>query len=110
MLNFTPQEQKVFLFLLILSLIGSGTGFLSKKFVPVKRLLTSYQDIGKVALNEADMESLMGVKGIGEKLAQRIIEYRKNQHGFQNIEELKNIKGMSEYRYNKVKDYFIIRR
>ncbi len=109
MFNFTPQERKVFIFLLATALIGSAIAFLSKKYAPVKSLLVSYQNIGKVSLNEADKELLMSIKGIGEKLAQRIIEYRTNQQGFRDIEELKNVRGITLYRYEKIKESFTIR-
>lgn len=110
MFNLTSQERKVFVFLFTMLIFGAGASFLSKKFAPAKKLLAAYQNIGKVSLNEADKETLMGVKGIGSKLAQRIIEYRMSQCGFQDIEELKNIEGITQYRYEKIKDSFILRK
>ena len=37
-------------------------------------------------------------------MAQRIIDYREQNGGFQNIEDLKKIKGIGEAKFNKLKD------
>ena len=46
----------------------------------------------------------MSAPGIGEKLACRIIEYRREHSAFKDLEELKNVKGMAGFRYEKVKE------
>lgn len=56
-----------------------------------------------VNINTASKEELMTLSGIGESKAVSIIEYRKNSI-FKNIEELKNVSGIGEALYNKVKD------
>ena len=63
----------------------------------------------EIDLNQADKATLMSVRGIGEKLAQRILEYRNQQERFYNIEELKHIKGITNYKYENIKDEFVIR-
>ena len=109
MFSFTRQERQVILFLLTISLIGITTSFLVKKFYPSRTVASFNEEIGKINLNSADKELLMSVSGIGEKLAQRIIEYRKIKGRFSEIEELKNIKGITNYRFDKAKEYFAIR-
>lgn len=108
MFGLTQQERKALLFLLAVILFGIGLHLLFKKDPPVKILPYLYQDIGKIRLNKADKNMLMNVSGIGEKLAVRILEYRKEQGGFKSIEELKNIKGINNYRYGKIKDQFLL--
>lgn len=109
MFNLTRQERQVILFLATVALVGIGINFLAKRYSPVKTIACFEQNFGKVDLNKADEKTLVGITGIGEKLAQRILEYR-NQHGnFTSIEELKKIKGITNYRYEKLKDSLCIK-
>lgn len=56
---------------------------------------------GKLNINLATKEELMTIKGIGETLADSIIQYR-NQFGpFTSLEQLMEIDGIAEGRYNQ---------
>lgn len=57
-----------------------------------------------VNINTANKEKLMTLPGVGETTAQKIIEYRKQNGKFKNIEELKNVNGIGESKYNTLKD------
>lgn len=65
---------------------------------------SSGADDGKVDLNRASKEELMTLSGIGEVKAEAIISYREEHGGFQSIEELKNIEGIKDGVFKKVKD------
>lgn len=108
MLNLTADERKVVLFLSSVFLLGLGVNFTLKQFAPVKTLTYFSNNLGKVNLNTADKNLLMNISGIGDKLSQRIIEFRENQEGFSEIEELKGIKGITEAKFSKIKDYLIV--
>ena len=58
----------------------------------------------KVSLNSSTKEELMTLQGIGEAKAIKIIEYREENNGFKNIEELMNVKGIGKSMYEKIKD------
>jgi competence ComEA-like helix-hairpin-helix protein len=62
---------------------------------------TAYTTSGLVNLNTASKDELMSIKGIGEVMAGRIIEYRE-AHPFTDITELKNIKGIGEKTFDKI--------
>ena len=109
MLNLTRQERQVIVFLVAMGLLGTGINYLAKINSAAKRLVNISQDFSKVDLNIADSTALIGVYGIGEKLAQRIIDYRNKQGGFRELEELRNIKGITSYKYEKLKDYLVVK-
>lgn len=58
----------------------------------------------KVNINEAAAEELMSLPGIGEAKAAGIIEYRESTGGFRTIEEIRNISGIGEAVFEKIKD------
>ncbi len=59
----------------------------------------------KLNINIASQKALAQLPGIGEKTAKKIVEYR-NAHGFFNsIEEIKNVSGIGEKKFEKLKDY-----
>lgn len=57
-----------------------------------------------VNINEAPLEVLTTLTGIGESKAIKIIEYRNNNGKFKNIEELKQVSGIGESIYEKIKN------
>ena len=58
---------------------------------------------GKVNINTATKEELITLTGIGESKADKIIEYRKSNI-FNSIEDIKNVSGIGESIYTKIKD------
>jgi len=50
----------------------------------------------KVSLNEASVEQLVLLKGIGKKKAHAIISYRINHGAFTSVDQLVNVKGIGE--------------
>lgn len=59
---------------------------------------------GKININSADRETLSRLHGIGEALADRIIGYRQSHGGFGAIEEIMNVPGISENKFDNIKD------
>ncbi len=50
----------------------------------------------KININTATVEQLQALKGIGEKTAMAIIEYRDSVGTFSDVEELTEVKGIGE--------------
>lgn len=58
---------------------------------------------GLVNINTASITELDSLPGVGEVTAQRIVEYRQ-QHPFTRIEDIMQVKGIGEAKFNKMKD------
>ncbi len=59
----------------------------------------------KVNINRGDINELKNLPGVGEALAQRIITYRNENGKFKNVEDLKNVSGIGEKKYDSLKEY-----
>lgn len=57
-----------------------------------------------ISINSATKEELMKLTGIGESRANDIIEYREKNGGFKSIDELKNVKGIGDSLFDKIKE------
>ncbi len=57
-----------------------------------------------ININEAGVEDLMRLKGIGKTLAERVVEYRSSRGRFSSISDMKNVKGIGEKLFEKIKD------
>lgn len=57
-----------------------------------------------ININTADLEQLKEITGIGNIKAQSIIDYREANGGFKSLEELKNVDGIGDKTFEKIKD------
>jgi len=62
----------------------------------------------KVNINTASAAELQSLPGIGPSFASRIISYRQDHQGFDNIEEIKNVAGIGEKTFLKIKDLIVV--
>lgn len=67
------------------------------------------QSVLKFNLNEATQFELEKIPGIGPSMAKRIVAYRKENRRFFKKDELKEVKGIGEKRYQQIKKYVDIR-
>lgn len=68
----------------------------------------SSDEAGLININTADARTLERLDGIGEILAGRIIEYRMSTGPFTSIEEIREVEGIGDKLYNKIKDEITI--
>ncbi len=61
-----------------------------------------------VNINTASLETLMTLNGVGESKAKSIIDYRNKSGSFKNIEDIKNVTGIGESIYEKIKDHITV--
>lgn len=64
--------------------------------------------LGKVNLNTADEAKLQTLTGIGQSKARAIIAYREANGPFGSIEEIKNVEGIKEGTFLKIKDDIVV--
>lgn len=61
-----------------------------------------------VSINNATKEELMTLPGIGETKALDIINYRNTNDGFKTLEDIKNVKGIGDSVFDKIKDFITL--
>lgn len=61
-----------------------------------------------VNLNTAGMDELMTLSGIGESRAQAILTYREENGGFSSIEDIKNVSGIGEGIFERIKNMITV--
>ena len=71
--------------------------------------ISSRAEGNRINLNTATQEELMSLDGIGEVLAGRIIAYREQNGGFAAIEELKNVYGIGEKIFEKIRNKITVK-
>ena len=63
----------------------------------------------KININTATQSELESLTGIGPSTASKIIEYRKSNGKFKNIEEIKNVSGIGDEKYKKIQNEIEVR-
>jgi len=109
---FTPDEQKILIFLIFFGFMGfiiKYTGLIAdenkESTDSLKVILKKDYEI-KYDLKNVTKKELMSIPGIGDKRASDILSYRE-ENGFSNKRDLLNIKGIGEKSYQKIEKYFI---
>lgn len=64
--------------------------------------------VSNVNINTATQTELETLPGIGPSLALKIINYRKENGKFKSIEELKNVSGIGDNKYDEIKKYIYV--
>lgn len=64
---------------------------------------------GKVALNSADARQLESLPGVGEVTAQRILDWRAENGEFTAVEQLREVDGIGDKRFEQLRDQVTVR-
>jgi len=61
-----------------------------------------------ISINNASEQELVTLPGVGSSMAKRIIDYRNANGSFNCIEDLMNVKGIGEKKYEKLKEFICL--
>lgn len=128
-LALTTTERKVILFLTGTFLIGAGIRLYQETFPVTQQIEYQASDStfaalseaigaaeipddetssGLLDVNKATKQQLMELPGIGEVLANRILEYRERVGRFRTLDDLQNVKGISGKKFDQLKHLIIV--
>ncbi|MEO0076616.1 MAG: ComEA family DNA-binding protein [candidate division WOR-3 bacterium] len=77
------------------------------RFANISKFLSSPKN-DKININTANKDDLIKLPGIGEKLAQRIIDYRNNYGYFKTTKDILKVNGIGPKRYQQIKDLITV--
>ncbi|MCK5288035.1 MAG: helix-hairpin-helix domain-containing protein [Candidatus Omnitrophica bacterium] len=110
----TYRERKVLIFIGILIFIGSLLKFFNVNLDGKTLSSPEYSEYSNkpidnpissiVNINTASREKLTDIIGIGDVIAERIIEYRLKNGLFQNLNDIKKIKGIGNKKFDIIKN------
>lgn len=63
----------------------------------------------KIDINKANQEGFESIPGIGPSMAEKIINYRNENGKFKSIDELKNVSGIGEKKFESMKEYICVK-
>ncbi len=136
MWGFTRPEQRAILFLLVTFGLGSAVVWYRRSLPPPavdqalldslqvyarhaapdtqriaareKATLRAKKNTGPINLNTATFEELVGLPGVGEVLAKRILDYRAQHGKFARAEELEKVKGLGKSKVQALKEHLVV--
>lgn len=90
---------------------GSGENIIQETDINtnINSNTTSKSTNKAININKATEIELQTLPGIGGSLASKIIEYREQNGKFSSIEDIKNVNGIGESKYNNIKDLISVR-
>ena len=105
MVDFTRHERIVLVSLAVVLLVGTILHHAVKvnsRLSHVAHIFESDKLYQKIDINKATLEQLDNLPGVGPVTARRILDYRTQEGVFTNLDELKNVSGISNFTYKKI--------
>lgn len=109
MLNLSRPERSFILSLLILGLFHIGISYHKKTVSSTEFAVVDIEEKEiLININTARAELLQRLPGIGPVLAEEILVYREERGPFEDIEGLKDVKGIGDKKFKDIKGMITI--
>ena len=120
MLDLTKQEKVILIFLVFTFAAGAAISVYKKSARATELIVRPYkiealeeadqfiEEERFININSSNLENLRRLPGVGEKLAERIVQYRSAHGAFTAAEELMRVKGIGEKKFEKIKDLIVL--
>ncbi|NWF88701.1 MAG: helix-hairpin-helix domain-containing protein, partial [Ignavibacteriaceae bacterium] len=82
----------------------------SERTIKTDSQIKSVLKTKSINLNSATMDQLTMIPGIGPKTALNILEYRKEVGRFSSINQLLEVKGIANSKFEKIKNFVYVQR
>jgi len=109
----------IVVFLIVLLFLGIGLWEIkisNEKKNPIEVINSGVYDNGTekensslIDINTADQKELEKLPNIGNKLAEEIVTYREENGPFKSVDELKNVPGIGDKKFEDIKDLIIVK-
>lgn len=122
MFDLTKQEKLILIFLTSTLITGLGVSTYKKSQQNIKLQVQPYkinttrkeadkfiEEYSHININSLTIEELTRLPGVGDKIAARIMDYHKTHGPFRAKEELMQVKGIGEKKFEKIKELIILK-
>lgn len=89
--------------ILLATLLSTSWTTLAAGPIQADKAITDTTSTSTIDINFADVDTLARLPGIGKTKAQAIVDYREANGNFASTEDLKQVKGIGEKLYSKLK-------
>ena len=104
MFYLTPQERKFICLVMIVFIMGASVQLLLRRDIAPVRWAKHLRQF-KININTARAGQLQMLPGIGASLAQRIMDYRRENGPFKALEDLEDVDGLTAKRFGRIEEF-----
>lgn len=81
----------------------------SNNTIDESNINSNNNESNKININTATIDELDKIPGVGEATANKILSYREENGNFNSIEEIKNVNGIGEKKFENMKDLICVK-
>lgn len=106
MFSLSPPEKKVLIAIAFIIFLGTTIRYFNLEIKDSdNNLQSAAKQFQAININQADLNKLQEISGIGPVSSSQIIEYRETKGPFQTIDDLKKVKGIGKKKAKIIAEY-----